>query len=123
MKILLVDDDQAVLDMMTRLLVHRGHEVQACASPFAVPAAVVRNLPELVILDVMMPGLDGTSLAGALRQLQLARPPRLVLWSAMDDQALADAARAAGGLATISKAMRATEIAAAIERLGPGEPR
>jgi hypothetical protein len=37
----------------------------------------------------------------------------------MDDTALAEAAREAGGLDWISKAMRASEIAAAIERFGP----
>lgn len=117
MKILLVDDDEAVLDMMARLLGHRGHQVQTCASPFGVSAAIVRNPPEVVVLDVMMPGLGGASLASVIARLELARPPRVILWSAMDDQALAEAGREAGGLPTVSKAMRASEIAAAIERL------
>ncbi len=118
MKILLVDDDAAVLDMMSRLLEHRGHEVQTCATPFGVSAQIVRDAPDLVVLDVMMPGLGGAALATLIAKLELPRLPRLVLWSAMDDQALADAGREAGGLPTVSKAMRASEIAAAIERLG-----
>lgn len=120
MKILLVDDDAAILDMMAKLLQHRGHEVATCSSPFGVSATIVRDLPELVVIDVMMPGLGGTSLAALIGRLDLPRPPRVVLWSAIDDQALAEAGREAGGLPTVSKAMRASEIAAALERLGGG---
>jgi CheY-like chemotaxis protein len=116
-KILLVDDDAAVLDMMSKLLRHRGHEVHTCATPFGVSATVVRDLPEVVVIDVMMPGLGGAALANLLHKLDLPHPPKLILWSAMDDEALAEAGRDAGGIATVSKAMRASEIAAAIERL------
>jgi CheY-like chemotaxis protein len=117
-KILLVDDDAAVLDMMSRMLVHRGHTVHACDTPFGVSAQIVRDPPDVVVLDVMMPGLGGSALASLIAKLELPRPPKVVLWSAMDDTALAEAAREAGGLNRISKAMRASEIAAAIERLG-----
>jgi len=120
-KILLVDNDAAVLDMMSRLLVHRGHSVHACDTPFGVSAQIVRDPPDVVVLDVMMPGLGGSALANLIAKLELPHPPKVILWSAMDDVALAEAARDAGGLQWISKAKRASEIAAEIERLG-GEP-
>jgi CheY-like chemotaxis protein len=116
-KILLVDDDPAVLDMMSRMLEHRGHVVHTCATPFGVSAQIVRDPPDVVVLDVMMPGLGGSALASLIAKLELPRPPKVLLWSAMDDVALAEAAEDAGGLQWISKAMRASEIAAEIERL------
>jgi two-component system OmpR family response regulator len=119
-KILLVDDDAAVLDMMSRLLAHRGHAVQTCATPFGVSATIVRDLPEVVVLDVMMPGLGGTTLASLIAKLDLPQRPKIILWSAVDDDALAAASREAGGVATVSKAMRASEIATAIERIASG---
>ena len=121
MKILLVDDDAAVLDMMSRMLQHRGHLVHTCDTPFGVSAQIVRDPPDLVVLDVMMPGLGGSALASLIAKLELPRAPKVVLWSAMDDTALAEAAREAGGLPWVSKAMRASEIAAEIERLGSAE--
>ena len=121
MKILLVDDDATVLDMMSKLLAHRGHEVHACATPFGVSAQIVRDPPDVVLLDVMMPGLGGSALATLIGKLDLPRPPRVILWSAMDDVALAEAADDAGGLPWISKGKRASEIAAEIERIA-GEP-
>jgi len=120
-KILLVDDDAAVLDMMSRMLQHRGHVVHTCDTPFGVSAQIVRDPPDLVVLDVMMPGLGGSALASLIAKLELPRAPKVVLWSAMDDTALAEAAREAGGLPWVSKAMRASEIAAEIERLGSAE--
>lgn len=118
MKILLVDDDHAILDMMSKLLRHRGHEVQTCATPFGVSAVIVRDKPEVVVIDVMMPGLGGGSLAALVARIEVEPRPLVILWSAMDDEALAKTARQAGGVPTISKAMRASEIAAAIERAG-----
>ena len=120
MKILLVDDDQAVLDMMSRMLEHRGHDVLVCATPFGVSAQIVRDPPDLVVLDVMMPGLGGSALATLIAKLELEHPPKVILWSAMDDTALAEAAHEAGDLPWVSKAMRASEIASEIVRLAGG---
>ena len=117
MKILLVDDDPTVLDMMSRMLTHRGHAVHTCATPFGVSAQIVRDPPDVVVLDVMMPGLGGSALASLIAKLELDPLPKVLLWSAMDDVALAEAAREAGGLPWISKGMRASDIAAEIERI------
>jgi two-component system OmpR family response regulator len=121
-KILLVDDDAAVLSMMAKLLQHRGHEVLTCATPFGVSATVVRDLPEVVVVDVMMPGLGGPALVMLISKLELQRRPKLILWSAIDDDALRVAGREAGGVATLSKGLRASEIAIAIERLAARTP-
>ena len=122
MKILLVDDDAAVLAIMSKLLQHRGHEVLTCATPFGVSATIVRDLPEVVVIDVMMPGLGGPALVTLIGKLELQRRPKLILWSAIDDDALRVAAREAGGVATLSKGMRASEFATAIERLAARGP-
>lgn len=122
MKILLVDDDAAILDMMSKVLAHRGHAVHTCATPFGVSAQIVRDPPDVVVLDVMMPGLGGSALATLIAKLELERAPIVILWSAMDDFALGEAAKDAGGLPWVGKGHRASEIAAEIERIGGLEP-
>jgi DNA-binding response OmpR family regulator len=116
MRILIVDDNQDILTMMTKILEHRGHTVLACSTPFGVSALVVRDQPEVVVLDIMMPGLTGTGLAALISKLELTPPPKVILWSAMDDEMLHRAGVDAG-LPTISKTLRPSEIAREIERI------
>jgi DNA-binding response OmpR family regulator len=114
--ILIVDDNAEILKMMSKILEHRGHRVTSCSTPFGVSALVVRDQPRVVVLDVMMPGLTGTSLASIIGKLDLPSPPTIILWSAMDDDMLREAG-AVAGIPTISKALHPSEIAAEIERL------
>ena len=116
MKALIVDDDADAMRILTKALEHRGHRVVGCASPFGVSAVVLREAPDLVVLDVMMPGLDGPALSEVLRNLPLKKRPYIVLWSAMD----ADKLRKIGlesGLPTLQKATPPLELAARLEKL------
>jgi DNA-binding response OmpR family regulator len=115
-KILLVDDNLDILNMMSKVLAHRGHSVATCSTPFGVSALIVRDQPDVVVLDVMMPGLTGTSLATLIAKLEITAPPTVILWSAMEEEMLRSAA-VETGLPSISKTLRPSEIAAEIERL------
>ena len=119
MKILIVDDDSDILKMITRTLEHAGHTVQGCTSAFGVSALVLREGYDLILIDVMMPGLDGPHLAALLGQLKLARRPQLVLWSAMDETRL----RAVGleaGLPTLSKSLHPSQLVAKLTKMATG---
>ncbi|HZS38536.1 MAG TPA: response regulator [Polyangia bacterium] len=118
LNILLVDDDPDILRIVSRMLARNGHQVGTCESPFGVAAVVLRSAPDIVILDVQMPGLTGPALAGVIAKLNLPKRPLLALWSSIDDDGLRKAAEEAGGVPTISKAVRPTELVAAIERIG-----
>ena len=66
-RILVVDDDAAVTTVLRRGLTYRGFAVDTAASgPDALASAEARY-PDLVILDVMLPGLDGLGVLGRLR--------------------------------------------------------
>jgi DNA-binding response OmpR family regulator len=115
-KFLIVDDDLDVTRMLSKLLQHRGHAVQSCATPFGVSAVVLRENPDLIILDVLMPGLEGPQLAELIGNLPLKKRPPVVLWSAMDaDQLRKTGVRA--GLPTVSKMMAPTDLVARLEKL------
>jgi len=117
MKILIVDDDTDILRMIVKLLTHHGHDVSQCATPFGVSALVVREQPAVVVLDMMMPGLSGSALAEIIARLDVPSPPKIVLWSAMEDHQLAEEG-ARLGVEVVSKASRTSVLLETIERLG-----
>src|SRR5437870_504825 len=57
--ILVVDDDAPIRRMLERTLVAEGYEVTGVGDGGSALAAVERSAPELILLDVALPGLDG----------------------------------------------------------------
>ena len=80
--VLVVDDDAPVRRMLERTLAAEGWTVEAVADGGAALAAVERRVPDAVVLDVAMPGLDGLAVARRLRGKGLATP--IILLTARD---------------------------------------
>ena len=80
--LLLVDDDAPILRMLQRSLGAEGYAVTAVPDGGAALAAVERSAPDLIVLDVAMPGLDGLSVCRRLRAKGLATP--IILLTARD---------------------------------------
>ena len=67
MRILVVDDDPAVRDSLRRSLAFNGYEVEVAGDGQRALTAIALRRPDLVVLDVMMPGLDGLETCRRLR--------------------------------------------------------
>ena len=65
--VLIVDDEPIVRDVVARYLEHEGYETMQAADGQAARALLERHEPALVVLDVMMPGLDGLALCRWIR--------------------------------------------------------
>jgi CheY-like chemotaxis protein len=65
--IYVVDDQPDLCDVMARQLVSRGHAAQCFTSGDAVLAAIGQRRPELIVLDYMMPDLDGLEVLKRIR--------------------------------------------------------
>lgn len=78
--ILVVDDDPGLRDLTTGFLGGHGYRVMAVENVALMRQAIDAYRPELVILDVMMPGEDGLS---AVRQLASGRGPAVIMLSAL----------------------------------------
>ena len=80
--VLVVDDDAPVRRMLERTLGAEGYDVCAAPDGGAALAAVERSLPDVIVLDVAMPGLDGLAVTRRLRAKGLAVP--ILLLTARD---------------------------------------
>ncbi len=80
--VLVVDDDAPVRRMLERTLVAEGYAVTVAADGGSALAAVERTAPDVVVLDVAMPGVDGLAVCRRLRTRGLAIP--ILLLTARD---------------------------------------
>ena len=83
-QLLLVEDDVAIRGALIRALTDRGHAVASTASAMEALQQVVDSPPDLVILDLGLPGLDGYE---ALRMLRAISKIPVVVATARDDEA------------------------------------
>jgi two-component system response regulator MprA len=68
MLVLVTDDDRAVREALERALQLAGYEVELASDGDSAVAAIERRTPDAVVLDVMMPGLDGLDVTRRLRR-------------------------------------------------------
>lgn len=68
-KILVVDDEDTTLDLISFLLQHNGYEVITATRAEEGLRKAYRNQPDLVLLDIMMPDMDGWEVCRRLREL------------------------------------------------------
>jgi len=65
--ILIVDDDPRITDLLRRVLAYEGYSVASAASGGEALNRSLERPPDLVVLDIMLPGLDGLEVAQRLR--------------------------------------------------------
>jgi len=66
--VLLVDDDQKIRELLRLYIEREGHRTLAAADGEMALATAIRAKPDLVVLDVMLPGLDGFEVARRIRE-------------------------------------------------------
>ena len=76
-RILLVDDERPFLEILEKDLVAEGYDVNTAADGSTGIKAAMENQPDLVILDIMMPGMDGLEVC---RKLRVECPDLMILF-------------------------------------------
>jgi len=82
-KVLLIDDDQGIVDSLKLYLEQSGFEIIPCMRGDEAIDAFHEHHPDIVILDINLPGKDGIQIIQELREI--SETPVLML-SARDDQ-------------------------------------
>jgi CheY-like chemotaxis protein len=84
-RILVVDDDPDIRSVVRLVLEGEGYVVDVAEDGFAALRAVETSRPDCVVLDVMMPGIDGHAVLNRIRSGDRAALPVVMLTAAADD--------------------------------------
>jgi len=88
MRILVVDDEEMIRELVRATLTGDARfEISEAANGEEALAAVAASMPDLVILDVRMPGLDGVETCRHLRELYGADEPTVLMLTALGQDA------------------------------------
>ena len=86
-RILIVEDEPAIAELVAINLRHAGYEAEVAADADAAIASVDAKLPDLVLLDWMLPGQSGLALARAWRAEARTKPLPIIMLTARAEEA------------------------------------
>jgi pilus assembly protein CpaE len=116
-RILVIDDDSEYLEMINLLLQRAGHQVALSAEGEEGLAMALAETPDLVILDVMMPGVTGYEICRRLRSEPETACVPIIILTARGQPVDRDAALEAGADEYLSKPVTMTELVERVEAL------
>jgi DNA-binding response OmpR family regulator len=118
MRILVVEDQDSIRRMIEALIQARGYDVTAVSSGVKALDVAMTNPPDLVLLDLMLPGqYDGFEVCRRLRSDPSTRTVPVVIISALDDSDSRSRATEAGATAYYTKPFSPIALLKEIERL------
>ena len=116
-QILVVEDDPDIADLIRHYLEKSGHAVQLLGSGAAVLPKVRAERPDLIVLDLMLPGLDGLMVCQALRADPLTAAIPIIMVTARGDEADRVSGLELGADDYVTKPFSAKELVARVSAL------
>ena len=116
-KVLIADDEPNILISLEFLMKREGHQVVVARDGDEALAAIRRERPDLVLLDVMMPGKTGFDVCAAVRADESLAATKIVLLTAKGRDTDVAKGTALGADAYITKPFSTKELAARVREL------
>lgn len=116
MRILVIEDERQLAGHITRALSRHGHCVEACHDGAEGLQAALAEPPDLIVLDLNLPGLDGLSVLAKLREMQ--SPARVLILTARSEVEHRVKGLQAGADDYLAKPFSMDELVARIVALG-----
>lgn len=119
MRIVIVDDNEINLVLFSELAqgLEPGLDVKMFADPTAALAHCTDTMPDLLLVDYMMPGMDGHELIQALRALPSSREVPIVMVTAADERRVRQRALELGATDFLAKPIDPNEVKARLRNL------
>lgn len=112
--VMVVDDTPANIDVLETMLNERGYRVVAFPRGEMAVAAAKASPPDLILLDIMMPGMNGFEVCRKMKESQTLDDVPVIFMSALDDQENKVKAFSEGGVDYITKPFQDDEVYARI---------
>ena len=113
--ILVVDDTPANLHLLAKILHNTGYNVRPVNNGKRAFMAIEKEMPDLILLDIMMPGMDGYEVCKQLKANKQTRDISVIFISALNKSIDKIKAFSAGGVDFITKPFQQEEVLARIE--------
>jgi DNA-binding response OmpR family regulator len=114
-KVLVVDDDPKVFELVQLYVAEEDVEVLQALDAYAGLDIALRQTPDVVVLDIMMPGMDGLEMCRRLRDMpEIAATPVIILSAKAKEQDI-EAGYKAGADDYVTKPFEPAELASRIE--------
>ncbi len=114
-KILVIDDDVTALDIVDLLFEDQGFDVVRGADGISALACVEETKPDIILIDLMMPKMNGQACIRELRNRGISVP--IVAFTALDDPEVHQEARDAGCNVVLTKPCKSKDLVRQIESL------
>jgi two-component system cell cycle response regulator len=114
-RVLVADDDESLVRTLTWILKENGYEVVVCPGGDGLFAKLDETKPALLLLDIMMPKVDGLQLLERLKQDERYRDLPVLMVSSMPPEEATVRALGLGAADFISKPFRVRELLARVE--------
>jgi putative two-component system response regulator len=116
-RVLVVDDEGGISSLLDRLLVSRGYIVSIATDGPAALAAIARDPPDVILLDVVMPGMDGFTICKRLKNDPATRLTPVILITGLSDRETKITGLAAGADDFLTKPIDTQELLARVGSL------
>lgn len=116
-KVMIIDDDEHMLATSQALLARAGFRVAVYAARFDRLNAVLREQPDLLLLDINMPAVPGDELFALFKEHAVLRDVPVVFFSSNDEADLRHLVRQSGARGYIPKSAVGADFAARVQGL------
>ena len=116
-RVLIVDDERLNVQLLEVMLEPEGYELVTAESGEAALEAVAHHPPDLMVLDIMMPGMTGYQVATRIKEDPATRHIPIVMLSALDDRNSRAHGLSAGAEAFLTKPVNRAALCQQVKAL------
>ena len=113
--ILVCDDNKSISQLVVFVLQKAGYRAQAVSSALDCVAVARRSRPDAIIMDILMPGMDGATASGLMKDILELQGVPIVFLSAMPQEQVKDRVEEAGVTGYLLKPFHINDLMALVE--------